>query len=66
MVQPFGLFAGFELESEHSLRILATALEYWLAGGRDDQSEEMKRLTQVQEKTIWMLSHGIDKSPLLG
>jgi hypothetical protein len=65
MVRTFGLFAGFELESKHSLRRLAIALDYWLAGARDNQSEELRKLTQLQERTIGMLAHGMAISPLL-
>ena len=59
------LFAGFNLEKERCLQDLAIALEYWLAGGRDDKSEEMEKLTQVQERTIGHLARTMSRSPLL-
>jgi hypothetical protein len=60
-----GLFAGFNLEKERCLQDLAIALEYWLAGGRDDKSKEMEKLTQVQERTIGHLAQTMSRSPLL-
>lgn len=62
----YGLFAGFNLEKERCLQNLAIALEYWLAGGRDDKSKEMEKLTQVQERTIGHLAQTMSQSPLLG
>lgn len=61
----FGLFAGFNLEEERCLLDLAIALEYWLAGGRDDKSKELKQLTQIQQKTIGNLAQIMSQSPLL-
>ncbi len=60
-----GLFTGFDLEKEHCLQDLAIALEYWLAGGRDDKSKEMEKLTQVQQRTIGNLAQTTNQSPLL-
>ncbi|KAE9369337.1 hypothetical protein N431DRAFT_510896 [Stipitochalara longipes BDJ] len=60
-----GLFGGFDLEKYRHLQYLATALEYWLGGGRDEQSTEMKRLTQLQKATIGNIAYRMVNSPLL-
>lgn len=60
-----GLFAGFDLRNGNSLRKLAIALEYWLAGGRDDNSVELKKLTQLEQATIGTIALRITNNPLL-
>jgi len=60
-----GLFAGFDLTKYRHLQNLANALEYWLAGGRDDRSKEMKKLTQLQQGAISNIAYRMDNSPLL-
>jgi hypothetical protein len=63
--QGFGLFAGFDLENNKSSRDLATGLEYWLGGGRDDHGVELKKLTHLQQATIGMVAQRMANSPLL-
>jgi len=61
-----GLFAGFDLENNLSLRELAIALQYWLAGGRDRiKSREMRRLSRLQQSTVEMIAQRMAHSPLL-
>jgi hypothetical protein len=61
-----GLFAGFDLENNASLRELATGLDYWLTGGRNpSKSREMKALSPCQQSTIAMIAQRMAHSPLL-
>ena len=60
-----GLFGGFNLGKYRHLQDLANALEYWLAGGRDEQSKEWKRLTQRQACSVKDIPYRMERSPLL-
>jgi len=59
------IFAGFDLEKYRHLQDLANGLEYWLAGGRDENSKPMKRLTQRQANSIKDIPYRMERSPLL-
>jgi hypothetical protein len=61
-----GLFVGFDLENNISLRELATALKYWLSGGRDRyKSPEMKELSPLEQSTVEKIAQRMANSPLL-
>jgi hypothetical protein len=57
-------FAGFDLEDVRSLRELATAIEYYSTGGRDETSHELQRLSQFQRDTIAFIVQKMERSPL--
>lgn len=61
-----GLFAGFDLANEDSLRCLAVGVEYWRDGGREfDSVPHLIDLTKGQRSTVQMVNYRMANNPLL-
>jgi hypothetical protein len=69
-----GFFAKFDLQDADSCRLLATALDYWLSGGRDKNSAELRDLSgrrsesntcPNQQSTFSMIVQRMGRSTLL-
>jgi hypothetical protein len=65
VLQGAGLFGGFDLKDANSLRQLSSALDYWVAGGRDLNHVHIKALTTHQRSGVEMINQRMDHSPLL-
>jgi hypothetical protein len=60
-----GTFGGFDMKNAKSLRALAIAIEYHLAGGTDRSNLAFSCLSPLQQGTVDMLFQRMKHSPLL-